>query len=342
MTEMVKKILSVFAVLGFVGIQLAGCGKQASGGAGSSSGIAIGVYQPSQGTSGSAIDRYTNEVGRKPAFAWLPTTWEDTYGNYRPFDPQMLDQFRTRGIMPGLTWEPSKGPASQTGPDQPDFSWQQIDSGRYDAYISQFAQAAAAYHYTFFLRILHEVDGTWYPWGYSVNGNTDPADYVAAYQRIVTIFRQEGATNVRFVWCPSVLDSAHLQTYGAIFKQLYPGDAYVDWIALDGYGNDKNGYRSLQNEFQSSYQFLTGLSNRPMMLFETGCTENPTDSMTKADWITQGYLTTIPTQFPKVKAAVWFNSTDDSGHNYSLDTSQNSMNAWKQVVASPLYQGSLR
>jgi Glycosyl hydrolase family 26 len=253
-------------------------------------GIALGVYEPSQGTSGAAIDRYTNEVGRKPAFAWLPMTWEHLLnGSYWQFDPAMLDQFRSRGITPGLTWEPSRGSAvGNYGADQPDFSWQQINSGRYDDYISQFARAAAAYHYPFILRILHEVDGTWYPWGYGVNGNTNPADYVAAYRHIVDIFRQEGATNVRFVWCPSVLNSSQIQIYGAVLKQLYPGDNYVDWIALDGYGNDKNGWRSLEDEFQPSYQFLTGFSNRPMMFFEVGCTENPAAPTAKANWITQG------------------------------------------------------
>jgi beta-mannanase len=262
------------------------------------------------------------------------------------FDHQVLEEYRTSGIMPGLTWNPSKGPIElytdrQVAINQTDFSWKQIVSGKHDSYITQFAKDAAAYQYPFILRILHEMGGTWYPWGYSVNGNTNPADYVTAWTHIVDIFRKENATNVQFVWCPSVLSPDLIQRYGAILRQVYPGDNYVDWIALDGYSNSDNGWRSLQDEFKPSYDFIVGFSARPMILFEVGAMVNAADPMAQANWIRQGFLTTIPNQLPKVKVAVWFNSKDGQGRDYRLQTSPNTIAAWKQVVASPLYQGSL-
>ena len=71
--------------------------------------------------------------------------------------------------------------------------------------------------------------------------------------------------------------------------------------------------------------------------------------MAKANWITQGFLTTMPTVFSDVKIVNWFNGPSDTNSNkpnkptvdWSVESSQNSLNAWKQVVASPLYQGSL-
>ncbi len=309
-------------------------------------GIALGIYQPQADTSGTNIDRYTSEAGRKPAFAWLPMTWQQRDGSYRQFDPGMLEEFRTRGIMPGLTWNPAKGPIEayhdrQAAINQPDCSWQAIISGKHDLYIAQFAKDAAAYHHPFVLRMLHEMDGTWYPWGYSVNGNTNPADYVTAYRHIVDIFRKEDAANVQFVWCPCVLNPGGLRKYGAMLKQAYPGDDYVDWVALDGYSTPKNDWKSLQEVFQPSYDFITGFSARPMILWEVGAMENPADPMARANWIKQGFLTTIPRQLPKVKVVVWFNSKDGSGRDFSLQTSPNAVAAWKQVIASPLYQGSL-
>ena len=304
-------------------------------------GIAIGIYQPQADTSGAAIDRYIGQVGKKPAFAWLPMTWQHPDGSYWQLDAQMLDEFRTRGIMPGLTWEPSKGPAQRVGPNQPDFSWKQISSGRYDSYITQFAKDAAAYHHPFILRVLHEANGTWYPWGYSVNGNTNLADFVTAYKHIVDLFRAAGATNVQFVWNPTVINVANIGEYGPLLKQAYPGDNYVDWVALDGYNSKLDDWRSLQDIFQPAYQLITGFSKRPMILFEVGSLENPQDPTANANWIKQGFLTTIPNEFPNVKVVVWFNSKDGSGRDFSLQTSQNALNAWKQVVSSPLYQGSL-
>jgi mannan endo-1,4-beta-mannosidase len=303
-------------------------------------GIAIGVYQPQPDASGRAIDEYVAQVGKKPAFAWQPTTWQRVDGSYVAFDRQVLEEYRTRGIMPGLTWEPSKGPAQRTGPNQPEFSWKQIASGRYDSYITQFAKDAAAYRYPFILRVLHEMDGTWYPLGYNVNGNTNLADFVAAYKHIVDLFRAAGATNVQFVWNPTVIASATLAQVGDKLRQAYPGDNYVDWVALDGYNSSVNDWQSLQNIFEPSYQFITSITSRPMILFEVGSINNPQDPAARADWIKQGFLTTIPNQFPNVKVVVYFNSKDGSGRDFSLDASPDALNAWKQVVSSSLYQGS--
>ncbi len=309
-----------------------------------SSGIAIGVYEPAADpfSHGTAVDQYTQEVGKKPALAWFSVKWQNANtGDYQKFDPRLLEQFRTRGIMPGLNWDASKG--SALNKNQPDFSWRAIASGKHDAYITQVAKGAAAYHYPFLVRLFAEMNGNWYPWAYSVNGNTTPADFVTAWKHVVDIFRKEGATNVQFVWCQSSLEQRRIDSGNnrEKLKQLYPGDDYVDWIALDGYANSRNNWRSLKDEFQPSYTLLTSLSTRPMIFYEVGAAENPNDPLAKANWITQGFQVAIPQQFPKVVAVNWFNShADQNVDNYAVDTSQNSLNAWRQVVASPLYQGS--
>jgi len=300
--------------------------------------IAIGIYLPQQNTSGKAIDAYSKKAGKTPAFAWQPETWQNPDGSYAPFDTSVLEEYRTRGIVPGVTWEPSRGIA-YNNVNQPDFSWTQISSGKHDGYITQVAQAAAAYHYPFIVRIFHEMNANWYPWGFGVNGNTNVADFVAAYRHIVDLFRAAGATNVRFVWNPLVYDATFIARAGDKVKQAYPGDNYVDLVGLDGYNKDLLHWRSLQQIFKPSYDFITGLTSRPIILFEVGCVENPLAPTGKANWITQGFLTDIPTRMPAVKAVVWFNSKDEKGNNFTLQTSQNSMNAWQQVVNSPLYQG---
>ena len=321
----------------------------------SSSGIALGIYQPAADplSHGTAVDQYTEEVGKKPAFAWFSVKWQNgNTGAYQQFDPRLLDQFRTRGIMPGLNWDASKGSALIKG--QTDFSWAAINSGMHDAYITQTAQAVAAYHYPFLMRLFAEMDGPWYPWGYNAEGqgNINPADFVTAWKHIVDIFRKEGAANVQFVWCLSagILNVNNINQYINILNGLYPGDDYVDWVALDGYSNlAVTPGRTLQDVFQPTYQFLETSTHRPIIFYEVGAMENPNDPMAKANWITQGFLTTIPTVFPNVKVVNWFNGPSDTNPNkpnkqivnWAVDTSQNSHNAWKQVVASPLYQGNL-
>jgi len=321
----------------------------------SSGGIALGVYEPAADplSHGASIDKYAEEVGKKPAFAWFSVKWQNAKsGAYQQFDPRLLDQFRTRGIMPGLNWDASKGSSLTKG--QTAFSWTTINSGKHDAYITQTAQAVAAYHYPFFLRLFPEMDGPWYPWGYNAEGqgNTNPADFVKAWKHIVNIFRQQGATNVQFVWClaAGILNTNNVNQYSNTLKNLYPGNDYVDWVALDGYGNLAAGpTRTLQDIFKPSYQFLETNTYRPIIFYEVGASENSNDPMAKANWITQGFLTTIPTVFPNVKIVNWFNGPSDPSPNkpnkqtinWAVDSSQNSLSAWKQVVANPLYQGSL-
>ena len=71
------------------------------------------------------------------------------------------------------------------------------------------------------------MNGDWVPWGLGVNGNT-ARDYVAAWRHLVTVFAEEGASNVRWVWSPNVNPDGYLP-----FERLYPGDRWVDWLALD-------------------------------------------------------------------------------------------------------------
>ena len=131
-----------------------------------------------------------------------------------------------------------------------------------------------------------------------------------------------------------------IQKYGDTLKQIYPGDDYVDWIGLDGYSTSKNNWKSLQDIFKPSYDFITKFSDRPVILWEVGMMENPADPDAKANWIQEGFLNVIPNLLPKVKMVVWFNSRDGSGRDHRIQTSQNAINSWKRVVESPLYQGS--
>jgi hypothetical protein len=56
------------------------------------------------------------------------------------------------------------------------------------------------------------------------------ADYVAAWKHVRDIFRQEHATNVSWVWCPTA--EGFLRGDAPAF---YPGDDEVDWTCVDVY-----------------------------------------------------------------------------------------------------------
>ena len=61
------------------------------------------------------------------------------------------------------------------------------------------------------------------------------ADFIAAYRRVVTIFRQQGANNVRFTWQMTEWSFRTSPSDPRYAAKWYPGDAYVDDVGGDAY-----------------------------------------------------------------------------------------------------------
>ena len=75
----------------------------------------------------------------------------------------------------------------------------------------------------------HEMNGSWYSWGYR---HTSPTVFVAAWRHIVTIFRREGAGNVTWLWTINISECrCHIDSPA----HWWPGNSYVNWVGIDGY-----------------------------------------------------------------------------------------------------------
>jgi beta-mannanase len=236
-----------------------------------------------------------------------------------------------------ITWEPADW---TQGTNQPQYALREIVDGRYDNHVRGWARDAAAWGEPFYLRFAHEMNGSWYPWSPGVNGNAGAAEYVAAWRRVHKIFEEEGATNVRWVWSPDVRSSPHL-------AKLYPGAAYVDWVGLDGYnwGTSQPGHswQTFSEIFGRSYDKLARMTKKPMMISETASAESGGD---KAAWIRQGLLVQVPKRFPRIKAVIWFHRNNEAEAyqqaDWRVNSSEAALEAYREVVSSPLYQGRLR
>ncbi|GAA5021923.1 hypothetical protein GCM10023258_11730 [Terrabacter aeriphilus] len=62
-----------------------------------------------------------------------------------------------------------------------------------------------------------------------------PAEYRAAFARVVTIFRQQGVTNVKFTLQLTAWSYRTKPSDRAYAANWYPGDAYVDVVGADAY-----------------------------------------------------------------------------------------------------------
>jgi beta-mannanase len=180
---------------------------------------------------------------------------------------------------------------------------------------------------------MHEMNGDWYPWGDGINGNT-PDKYKQAWIHIHDIFEAEDVTNVKWVWCPN--EASTTQTSHPM-GDFYPGDAYVDWIALDGYnwaGASSEPWHSFEEIFGTSYgEILAVAPTKPLMIAEYASDERGGD---KAQWI-RDVKDVVPLKFPKIKALVWFNN-DQDGAWWRIDSSPSALQAYQELVADPYFQ----
>jgi hypothetical protein len=101
------------------------------------------------------------------------------------------------------------------------------DTGRgvHDDVIRGFSAWAKTISRPIYLRIGYEFDGP--------HNELEPSEYVIAYRRFVDITREEGVHNVAFVW-----HSYAAPPYkGYALASWYPGDEYVDWVAVSLFGH---------------------------------------------------------------------------------------------------------
>ena len=203
-----------------------------------------------------------------------------------------------------LTWEPWRLPSAAAHPeDQPAFALSTILAGRHDTYIRDFAVALRDLHRTVHLRPLHEMNGCWYPWCGTVNGNR-PDEVVRAWRHLREIFRAAGARDVRWVWSP------YAHSYPPIepnrIAGYFPGDDEVDRVAIDAYnwGATRAGKRwELPTDLLGEpCREVARLSARPLMIAEVGCAEAGGD---KAAWI-DALAAALRADLARVDTLIWF------------------------------------
>jgi mannan endo-1,4-beta-mannosidase len=253
--------------------------------------------------------------------------------SFYSFPSGPMENIRTHGSIPVLSWSSQSIPSSKS---EPDFQLSDVISGRYDSYIREFATKAKAWNHPFMLRFDWEMNGRWFPWQEGVNGN-QPGEFVTAWRHVHDIFTEVGASNVTWVWCPNV-------EYGGTisFSEVYPGDAYVDWTGLDGYNRGTNpaspeGWKTFSQVYRSSYNAITGslAPSKPMMVGEVASSEY---GGSKATWV-KDMLARIPTEYTKIRALLYFDKYDSS-MDWPLETSSSATSAFAEGIQNSAYVGN--
>ena len=137
-----------------------------------------------------------------------------------------------------------------------------IAAGVYDSYLIGFGQAIKAFGHPVLATFAHEMNGAWYPWGYGGSENTTPAQWIAAWDHVVTVINAQAPGLVTWVWAPNV------EKFAVSVAQYWPGARYVGVVGLDGYLSDDGA--TYQSEFGPTVADVRALTSLPIWISETG------------------------------------------------------------------------
>jgi mannan endo-1,4-beta-mannosidase len=158
----------------------------------------------------------------------------------------------------------------------------------------------------------HEHTGGWFWWG---KGRCSEAEYIQLWQFTVNYLSDiKGVDNLLYAYSPDKIDSREEYLYG------YPGDAYIDILGLDNYG-DLRQFATNMPRFVKMLETVVSLANeknKPAALTETGAfTVDGQATMPENDWFTEKLLKGIMTNEITRQisyAMVWRNADKDHFH----------------------------
>jgi beta-mannanase len=245
---------------------------------------------------------------------------------------------------------------------------QEVIEGKCDANVGIWATASKTLQHQYVLRPGWEMNTNSSAWGGAHNFGKDsrqtwiqadsltkyygdpnkpdgPERYVDAWKRIHRIFREQGATNVLFLWSP--LDDNYPKEKWNEATNYYPGDEYVDLVGCslynEGYWEDKGRYEKWWQDFEDIFQkepikIYNSHPSKPFWIGEMGCSEEtlPGVKGTKPEWIQKAYER-IKTVYPRIKGVCWFSKYYPWERDWRVNSSPEALEAYRKATSDPYF-----
>ena len=200
----------------------------------------------------------------------------------------------------------------------------EVTSHRQDAYLESIAKAVRAYPFDLYVRPWPEMNANWSTWqptpnGHKADGGT-PAQFIDAWRYVVSLFRDRGIRNLKFVFNAD----ASAWPSNTPVSSIWPGPEYVDVLGIDGFNwgesdgtpAEKTTWRSFEEIFAPMYSTLTRLDpDAAVWIAEFGCapdrggppaaaTQTAGSASARAAWLAEMMTTRA---FPRLQAVIYFN-----------------------------------
>lgn len=259
----------------------------------------------------SDYSNFKNKVPKKLDYLATFIHW----GNENKFPDNIAKLAQTEKATLVIFWEAMD--YNNSNPIDPKYSYDAILEGNWDEYISDFAKSAKNYPGEIILIPFEEANSNWYPWSGTINGNS-PSQHIAAYRYVRSKFNS--VPNVKFGW--DMNNESVPDTPDNKISLYYPGDAYVDYIGVNGFNFD--------DPWQDYSQIFTSVVNelsvfkKPVIIFSMASAPGPK----KADWINNA-ISNIKNDI-RIFGFIWFNENKEK--DWTIWSDQNSLAAFNAII----------
>ncbi|TRX41283.1 glycoside hydrolase family 26 protein [Flavobacterium restrictum] len=161
-------------------------------------------------------------------------------------------------------------------------------------------------------RPFHEFDGSWFWWGASF---CSAEDYKAVYQFTVTYLRDtKGVHNILYAFSP---DNSY--TTSANYLSRYPGDAYIDVLGMDNYGDLNNQGQAGSDRANAKLKMVSDLAKTKVKIAamtETGYEVTATKTAVSG-WFSTYLYNALTANSIEISYVMFWNN---GGNNYYVPT----------------------
>jgi mannan endo-1,4-beta-mannosidase len=204
----------------------------------------LGAFEPDAPHSYTNLDRFARAVGRQPNLVVYYSHW------LTPFQVGFATAAAKHGAVTLVQLAPRETSVAA------------IAAGQFDSYLRSYADAVRKFEKPVILSFGHEMNGSWYTWGYR---HTSPAVFVAAWRHIVDLFRAQKALNVTWLWTINIFTMANTNVSDP--APWWPGSTYVTMVGIDGYYYHSS--QAFAQLFGSTIVDVRTLTRKPIIIAET-------------------------------------------------------------------------
>ena len=295
--------------------------------------IAFGAFAQPQGGQSlqQAVTQLETQIGRPLETVRVFETWTEAFpDSYHNF---LKDGDRTLILSVKPTRNGSRIPWASLANAAP--------GSQLDNEMRSWARRIRDFQAPIYVTLHHEPE--------SSSGAGTANDFIAAWRHWVDIFREEGASNVRFMWIMTDYSFHVSPTDRRYAPKWYPGDQWTDAMGIDAYNwhvcrpNQDNPWKTLATIVEPFRSFGAQHPSVDLWLTEWATWEDPNVADRKAGWIDQARDLFKTAPYSQFAGVVYFHSNalnssfDDC--IWRVDTSASALASFRAMANDPFYMG---